>query len=256
MTLAITREPAGALEACELTYVGRQEIDPCRLAAQHEAYRAALAGCGARVVVLPAVEGLPDSVFVEDTAVVLDELAVVARPGVASRRDEAALMEPELARLLPVARVAPPATLEGGDVMRVGRRLYVGLSQRTNRAGAEALRELVGPHGYEVVAVGVRACLHLKTACTAVDDETILLNPEWVDEDAFRGLNTLAVHPDEPWAANTLRLGRTLFVNAATPRTAERLARLGHRLLALDVSEFSKAEGSLTCMSLIVDSRP
>jgi dimethylargininase len=254
MLTAITREPARSLEACELTYLKRQAIDAERLAAQHAAYRAALEDCGARVLLLPAVDELPDSVFVEDTAVVLDELAVVASPGVASRRAEAGIMEPELARLRPVARVRPPATLEGGDVLRVGRRLFAGLSCRTNRAGVESLRELCAPHGYEVVPVEVRGCLHLKTACTAVDGETILLNPAWVDAADFAGYETLAAHPEEPWAANTLRLGQTLLVSAAHPRTAERLSRLVPEVRPLDLSEFVKAEGSLTCMSLIVES--
>jgi dimethylargininase len=255
MLTAITREPARSLEACELTYVSRQAIDPARLAAQHRAYRRALEECGARVLTLPAAEGLPDSVFVEDTAVVLDELAVLTSPGVASRRAEVSLMEPELARLREVARVEPPATLEGGDVLRAGRRLYVGLSPRTNRAGVEALGRLAAPHGYEVVSVAVRGCLHLKTACTFVDGETLLLNPAWADAADFEGCEALAVHPEEPWAANTLRVGPALFVSAAAPRTAERLARRGHDVRPLDVSEFAKAEGSLTCMSLIVDGK-
>jgi dimethylargininase len=253
--VAITREPAQSLGECELTYVGRQPIDTERAAAQHRDYRRALAACGARVVVLPAVEELPDSVFVEDTAVVLDELAVVTSPGVASRRAEVEIIEPEIARLRPVAKILPPATLEGGDVLRVGRRLFVGLSPRTNRAGVEALRELSAPHGYEVTPVALRDCLHLKTACTAADDETILLNPAWVDAETFRGYERVAVHPSEPWAANTARVGPLLLVGAAFPRTAEALARRGLDVRALDVSEFAKAEGGLTCMSLIVDSR-
>lgn len=251
MLTAITREPARSLDGCELTYVGRQPIDAARAAEQHRAYRRALEDCGARVVALPAAEGLPDSVFVEDTAVVLDELAVITSPGVASRRAEVRLIEPEVARLRPLGRILPPATLEGGDVLRVDRRLFVGLSPRTDGAGVEALRRLAAPHGYEVVPVPLRDCLHLKTACTAADDETILLNPAWVDAAAFRGYDTVAVHAAEPWAANTARVGPLLLVGAAFPRTAEALARRGLDVRPVDVSEFAKAEGGLTCMSLI-----
>src|SRR5215207_11281274 len=162
MIVALTREPARSLDACELTYREREPIDAGVAARQHRGYCEALRECGARVVVLPAVEGLPDSVFVEDTAIVLDEVAVLTRPGVGSRRGEVRSIEPEVARLRPVVRVEPPATLEGGDVLRLGRTLYVGLSPRTNAEGAAALGRLVAPHGYEVVTVEPRGCLHLK----------------------------------------------------------------------------------------------
>src|SRR5215211_4780886 len=156
MIVALTREPARALDACELTYREREPIDADDAAAQHRAYCEALRACGASVVTLPPAEELPDSVFVEDTAIVLDEVAVLTRPGVESRRGEVGLIEPEVARLRPVVRIEPPATLEGGDVLRLGRTLYVGLSRRTNAEGVAGLRRLAAPHGYEVVAVELR----------------------------------------------------------------------------------------------------
>src|SRR3954463_14219352 len=156
MILALTREPARALDACELTYRERESIDARVAAEQHRGYCEALRDCGAHVVTLPAIDGLPDSVFVEDTAIVLEEVAVLTRPGVESRRGEVSLIEPEVARLRPGVKVEAPATLEGGDVMRVGRTLYVGLSPRTNAEGADCLRRLVAPHGYEVQAVELR----------------------------------------------------------------------------------------------------
>src|SRR5919205_3317431 len=158
MIVAITREPARALDACELTYREREPIDAEAAARQHVSYCEALRACGARIVTLPRVDELPDSVFVEDTAIVLDEVAVLTRPGVESRRGEVGLIESEVARLRPVVKVEAPATLEGGDVMRVGRRLYVGLSPRTNARGADALRTFAAPHGYEVVPVEPRGC--------------------------------------------------------------------------------------------------
>jgi len=251
MTLALTRAPARDMSACELTYLGRQPVDAVRAAEQHRVYRRALADCGARVVALPALDELPDSVFVEDTAIVLDELAVLTSPGVASRRPELQANAPEIARLRPVVQIQLPATIEGGDVLRVGRKLYVGLSPRTNLAGVAALGALVAPYSYEVCTVALRDCLHLKSGCTAVGDETILANPDWIDAGVFRDYEVCAVHPTEPWAANTLRVGAALCVGAAFPRTAEMLARRGYDVRVVDVSEFAKAEGGLTCMSLL-----
>ena len=251
MIVALTREPARALDACELTYREREPIDAAAAAAQHRGYREALEACGARVVTLPAVEELPDSVFVEDTAVVLDEVAVLTRPGVESRRGEVSLIEPEVARLRKVVRVEPPATLEGGDVLRLGRTLYVGLSPRTNAGGAEALRRLAAPHGYKVVTVEPRGCLHLKTGCSALGEGAVLVNPEWVDASVFRGLEVVAVDASEPWAANVLHVNGSVCVSAVFPRTAEMLAARGYDVRAVEVSEFAKAEGGLTCMSLL-----
>src|SRR5919107_1978698 len=193
MIFALTREPARALDACELTYREREPIDAERAALQHRGYCDALRACGARVLTLPPADELPDSVFVEDTAIVLDEVAVLTRPGVESRRGEVSLIEPDVTRLRPVVRVEPPATLEGGDVLRLGRTLYVGLSPRTNAEGVDSLRRHVAPHGYEVVAVEPRGCLHLKTGCSALDDESVLVNPDWVDAGVFRGREVLAV---------------------------------------------------------------
>jgi dimethylargininase len=251
MIVALTREPARSLDACELTYRVREPIDGAAAAGQHLGYCDALRACGAGVIKLPAAAELPDSVFVEDTAVVLDEVAVLTRPGVGSRRGEVSLIEPEVARLRPVVRVEPPATLEGGDVLRLGRTLYVGLSPRTNARGADSLRRLAAPHGYEVVTVEPRGCLHLKTGCSALDDETVLINPEWVEASAFRGREVVAVDAAEPWAANVLVVGATVCVSAAFPRTAEMLAARGRDVRAVNVSEFAKAEGGMTCLSLI-----
>jgi dimethylargininase len=254
MIVALTREPARSMESCELTYREREVIDAVVAAEQHRAYCDVLRSCGAEVVTLPRIDGLPDSVFVEDTAIVLDELAVLTRPGVESRRAEVEILEPEIARLRrKVVRIEAPATLEGGDVMRAGRTLYVGLSPRTNPQGVAALGELSAPRGYEVVPVSLRGCLHLKTGCSALDDETILVNPEWIDERVFNGRRVVAVDADEPWAANVLRVGDALCVGSAFPRTAGKLAALGHGVRAVDCSEFAKAEGGLTCMSLLFD---
>jgi dimethylargininase len=252
MTLALTRCPARSLAECELTYLAREPIDVERALAQHAAYVAALCAAGASVIVLPESPAYPDSVFVEDAAVVLDEVVVLTRPGAASRAGEPDLLAPHLAPYRPLARIEAPATLEGGDVLRVGRRLFVGLSPRTNAAGAEALRALAAPHGYTVTGVAVRDCLHLKTAVTALDEETLLANPAWVDLGPLAGFDVVPVALEEPWAANVLRLGSTLLANAAYPRTLARLAQRGPAPVPVDIGEFGKAEAGLTCLSLIV----
>lgn len=251
MIVALTRAPARALDACELTYREREPIDAGLAAAQHRGYCEALEACGARVVTLPAVDELPDSVFVEDTAIVLDEVAVLTRPGVESRRGEVSLIEPEVARLRPVVRVETPATLEGGDVLRLGRTLYVGLSPRTNAEGADALRRFAAPHGYEVLTVEPRGCLHLKTGCSGLDEKTVLVNPDWIDAAVFRGREVVTVDASEPWAANVLHVNNSVCVSASCPRTAEKLSTRGYAVRVVEVSEFAKAEGALTCMSLL-----
>jgi dimethylargininase len=254
---AIVRRPAASLaRACELTFIERCEMSIETLERQHAAYRAALAEAGADVVALDPVEALPDSVFVEDTAVVLDTLAILTRPGSASRLPEPdAIADALAARRRTVARIVAPGTLEGGDVLRIGRTLFVGLTTRTNREGIAQLAALVRPHGYEVIAVDTPGSLHLKTACTVLDANTVLLNPAWVDATAFAGFERIAIAEGEPFAANVLPVGDARIVNAAFPRTRERVeafcARAGLRAIAVDISEFGKAEAGLTCMSLV-----
>ncbi len=256
--IAIVRRPARSLaQSCELTYLERAPIAFDRLERQHAAYRDALAAAGARVIVLEAIDALPDSVFVEDAAVVLDERAILTRPGAMSRRPEPAHIASTLAPFRHCDTIVAPGALEGGDVLRIGRTLYVGLSTRTDAAGIEQLAALLRPHDYRVVPVQVYGSLHLKTACTALDADTLLLNPAWVDADTFDGFSKIEVAEDEPFAANVLPVGDARLVNAAFPRTRERVeafcARAGLRAIAVDISEFGKAEAGLTCMSLVFD---
>jgi dimethylargininase len=241
-----------AIVRCELTHLAREPIDLARAAAQHERYEAVLAHVGCTVRRLPDEPQLPDSVFVEDTAVVLDEVAVVTRPGAPSRRPETDSVAPALARYRTLLCIEPPAALDGGDVMRVGRDLYVGLSGRTNGDGVRQLADLLAPHGYRVAGIAVRGCLHLKSAVTAVTDDTLLLNPDWVDASRFPRTKRIGVHPSEPSAANALRVGDTLVYPAHAPRTRARLEAAGFRVESVDVSELAKAEAGVTCCSLIV----
>jgi dimethylargininase len=252
MPIAITRQVSPSISRCELTHIGREPIDPVRAARQHERYEQCLAALGCRVVRLPPEPDLPDAVFVEDTAVVVDERAVVTRPGAPSRRPETASVARLVARYRPTTAIEAPGTLDGGDVLRVDRRLWVGLTARSNPAGIDQLRTLLAPHGYSVDAVAVAGCLHLKSAVTQVGPEALLFNPSWVDPAVFTGLRCIPVDATEPHAANALLVGSGVIYPAAFPRTAERLEQAGIRLTPVDVSELAKAEGAVTCCSLIL----
>lgn len=253
MTLhAITRAPSPNIAACELTHLERAAIDSARAAAEHEAYERALAELGCTVERLPAEPDLPDSVFVEDTAVVLPELAVITRPGAVSRRPETASIAGVLSRYRPVHTIVEPATMDGGDVLRIDRRLYVGLTSRTNDEAVIQLGDALEPFGYSVRGVEVHGCLHLKSAASWLGGDAVLLNPEWLDEGLFDGLERIHVHPDEPHAANVLQVGGTLLCHAACVRTRERLEQHGFTVRPVDISELAKAEAGMTCSSLIL----
>jgi dimethylargininase len=253
--VAIVREPSASLAACELSFLDRAPIDLARACAQHASYRAALRDAGAEVQVLPPLDHLPDATFVEDTAVVVDELAVLGVPGTASRAPESEAIAPALAAFRPLRQLeASEATLEGGDVLRLGRTLYVGLSRRTNARGIAELRAMLEPMGYRIRVVPVEACLHLKTACSVAGETVVVLNPAWVDAEVFQrdGLETVAIDPEEPWVANVLLVGTTLLVPAGNPGTLRRLRGAGLDPVEVAITELQKAEAGLTCLSLVL----
>jgi dimethylargininase len=250
---AITRGVSPAINNCELGFLPRQEIDVGKASAQHQAYEECLRDLGVTVVSLPPDPDLPDSVFVEDPAVVVDEVAIMTRMGAASRRGEATILAAVLARYRSLRWIKEPATLEGGDVLRIGRTVYVGLSARTNQAGLDQLSEYLRPFGYSVRPAPVRDCLHLKSACTRLDDRTLLANRAWFDPTAFQGLRIVDVPSEEPRAANVLAIGSTVLVPTAFPRTAAMLERLGWKVRLLEISELMKAEAGLTCSSILIE---
>ncbi len=250
--VAITRAVSPGLAACELTYQERVPIDVELARAQHLAYEQALSAAGYCVQQLASDAAMPDAVFVEDMAVVFDEIAILTNPGAESRRTRDAGDCRGARRVSPAAGDQPPATVDGGDVLVAGRHVFVGRSTRTNDAAALQMRRLLGPFGYRVVQTEVRGCLHLKSAVTALDEQRLLVNPSWVDAAAFEGFSLVEIAPDEPSAANVLRLADRIIVAAAFPRTAERIAALGLRVERVDASELAKAEGAVTCCSLIV----
>lgn len=253
MRIAMTRSVSDAITRCELTHVARAPIDVNAARTQHAAYEAALAGLGCRVTRLPDLPDQPDAVFVEDTAVVLDEIAVITHPGAPSRRPETASVAEALARYRSLCWIQPPATLDGGDVLVLGRDVFVGLSGRTSVEGVTQLRRVLEPFGYEVSGLEVNGCLHLKSAASRVADRAVLVNADWIDVRRFTGVDVIEVDPAEPFAANALRIGATVLHSDMHPRTRERLERNAITTQVIDVSELAKAEAGVTCCSIVFE---
>ena len=251
MDIALTRDVSPEISRCELTYVQREPIDYDRAVAQHDDYCHRLENLGLDVVRLPADPACPDCCFVEDAAIVLDEIAIITVMGSPARQAESPAIDRALRPHRRIARMSPPATLDGGDVLRMHRTLFVGASSRTNAAGIEALRDVVRPLDYDVVPVAVTGCLHLKSAVTALDDDTVLANTEWFDAQPLSKFKAIGVAPEEPGAANALRVRGEVWAYAGFPRTAERIEQAGFHVTPVDISEFVKAEAALTCKSIL-----
>jgi dimethylargininase len=256
MRIALTRDVSPSLADCQLSYVDRGPIDVERARRQHAAYEAVLASLGCRVERVSPAPGLPDGVFVEDTAIVLDEAAIVARPGAASRRPEVADVAQALVGYRTLVFIEEPGTLDGGDVLVMGRRLFVGRSSRTNDDAIDQLDRLLTRLGYEVRPVDVERCLHLKSAVTAIAGDRVLVNPRWVDPRAFEPASALEIEPGEAHAANVLLVNEQVVVPSAHEGTRRRLEADGRRVVTVDVSELAKAEGGVTCCSLIFEQTP
>jgi dimethylargininase len=256
MRIAITRDVSPAMDRCELSHMARSPIDHDRAVAQHAAYEECLMELGCRVHRIPADASMPDAVFIEDTAVVVEELAVITRPGAESRRGETAAVASVLKDFRSLAEIEAPGTLDGGDVLRLGRTLYVGASDRSNRDGIAQLGRLLARWDYRVVPVATRDCLHLKTAVTEAAPGQLVLNPSWVDRAVFGEVACIEVDPSEPFAANVVRLDRAVVCAAEFPRTNERLVAAGIEIHPVEASEFAKAEGGVTCCSIILESEP
>ena len=253
MLTAITRAASPSLSRCELSFIPRQPIDLGKAQSQHRAYEKLLADLGARVISLPAERELPDSMFVEDPALVLDELAVIFPMGTESRRREAPSLAAALQPFRKLQHVRLPGVLEGGDILRLGRKLFAGLTARSNADGIEQLAAIVAPYGYRVFGVPVPGCLHLKSAVTPLDEHTLLANRAWFDSSFFPGYDWLDVDSTEPYAGNALTLSGTVIFPASFPRTRARIEARGFTVATLDISELQKAESGLTCSSLLFD---
>jgi dimethylargininase len=243
---------SSSLAHCELTYLSRTPIDLDRARQQHAVYEALLVSFGWQIVRLPTLDDQPDAVFVEDAGLALDELAVIAPMGAPSRVAESRTVEETLARYLPIRHLTPPATLDGGDVLRVGRRLFVGLSQRTNSLAVDQLAGLLDPYEYEVASVSVAGALHLKSACSYIGGNTLLANPEWLDVAPFAGMEILPIELSEAWGASVLYDDRRIVMPSGFPRTARLLESRGLAVHIIDLSELRKAEGGPTCLSILL----
>jgi dimethylargininase len=249
--VAITRTPSRSLARCELSFVSRTTIDVDLAIAQHQDYERTLESLGCRVIALPALEEQPDAVFVEDVALVLDEVAVMTRPGAESRRAEGASIATVLADYRRLLHIEAPGTLDGGDMLRIGRAIFVGQSARSNAAGIAQLRGLLVPFGYTVHGVATRECLHLKSAVTQVAPDTLLIQPAWIDAAVFASYRLIEIDPGEEHAANALRVNDAVIQPDCFPRTQQRLRDAGIDVTGVDVSELQKAEGAVTCCSLV-----
>jgi len=256
MLIGLVHKLFPAIADCELTFIERDPVNYRLAAAQQQEYCRALGECGVQVKMLDANAAFPDACFVEDAAIVLDELAIIARPGAESRRGETAAIAATLADYRKLVFLDYPATLDGGDVLRIGRKLFIGRSSRTNQAAIETVSRLLAPIGYEVISVPVAGSLHLKTACTAIDDKTLLVNPQWLSLEAFGGYRIVEVSPDEAWAANIIRIGGTLIAQTGFPKTLEMLRHYSEKIRLVDISEFRKAEAGLTCLSIQFEESP
>ena len=241
-----------SIAECELTHLQREPIDWALATEQHEQYEAALRSVGCQVVRLPGQPTQPDSVFIEDTAVVVDECAVIARPGAQSRRGETPVVADALESYRRLACIEAPGTLDGGDVLRVGRSIYVGISSRTNVEGARQLAATLEPLGYIVKTVVVDDCLHLKTAASALGDDHLLINPRMVDGTTFSDIPWIAIDAHEPMAANVIWIDGSVLCASSATRTRKVLEAHGYRVVPVDASELAKAEAGLTCCSLLL----
>jgi dimethylargininase len=252
MLTAITRDVNADMGNCELTFMPRVGINTRLAMEQHQHYQSILSSLGCRIVAVPTEPGLADSVFIEDTAIVLDEIAVLCLPGAESRRAEVAGVADVLRKYRALESIQFPGTLDGGDLLRIGKVIYAGVSTRSNQEGIEQLRRITAKFGYSVETVETTRCLHLKSAVSEIAPDTVLVNPDWIDTSAFGNCDLVAIDREEPHAANALHVATGVIYPSSFPRTLEKLAQRGFNVMPIDVSELQKAEGGVTCCSLIV----
>jgi len=253
MRLAITRDISPRFNECEITHIDRTPIDVSVAQEQHHGYVQAIKDLGYAVLELPAEADLPDSVFVEDTAIILPEVALITKPGADSRKPETESIAQALRPYRELVSIESPGSLDGGDVLVLGKNIYVGLSTRSNIDAVNQMNQLLGKYGYQTQGVEMHDCLHLKTAVTRVDDKTLLINRKWVDVEHFEGFDLIDVDESEPFAANCLPMGDSIIFPVAFPKTAEKLTSKGYKIKPVVVDELAKAEGAVTCCSLVIE---
>lgn len=253
MVVAVTREVSSRFNECEITHIDRTPIDVDIARQQHHEYVQALTQIGCQVIELPEQRDLPDSVFVEDAAFILPEVAVITRPGADSRKPETESIVQALSPYRPLVHVTAPATVDGGDVLVLGRNIYIGMSTRSTMEAVTQLQGLLDSYGYKVTGLELTDCLHLKTAVTRVDDKTLLINKNWVDPAHFSGYELIDVDPTEPFAANCLPVKDVVIYPTTFPKTQAKLVQKGFKIINVNLDELAKAEGAVTCCSLIIE---
>jgi len=253
MVVAITREISSRFNECEITHIDRTPIDLDIARTQHKEYVQALAKIGCRVIELHEERDLPDSVFVEDTAFILPEVAVITRPGADSRKPETASIIQALSSHRPLVHVSAPATVDGGDVLVLGKNIYIGMSTRSTQEAVTQLQGLLDNYGYRVNGVKLTDCLHLKTAVTRVDDKTLIINKNWVDAAHFAEYELIEVDSSESFAANCLPVKDVIIYPTTFPNTQKKLEQKGFKIVNVKLDELAKAEGAVTCCSLIIE---
>jgi len=253
MKLAITRDVSPRFNECEITHIDRTPIDVSVAQSQHHGYVQALKELGCAVLELPAEADLPDSVFVEDTAVILPDVALITKPGADSRKPETESIVQALRPYRELVFIESPGSVDGGDVLVLDKNIYVGLSTRSNQFAIAQMNEKLSKYGYHTEGVEMHDCLHLKTAVTRVDNNTLLINRKWVDVEIFEGFDLIDVDASEPFAANCLPIGDAIIYPVAFPITGAKLTARGYKIKPVVVDELAKAEGAVTCCSLIVE---
>jgi len=229
----------------------QEKIDVTLAKQQHADYCNALEKIGLQLIRLEADDSLPDCCFVEDTAIAVDDIAIITNPGAISRRAEVAAVEKEISKYKTIHRIDAPATIDGGDVLQIGKKIFIGLSERTTQEAIDQVQEIVRSKGFEVIGVPIHHTLHLKSVATALTDSQIILNAAHFDEALFSGLRKIIVPEQEHYAANCLAVNETIFIPSGFPVTKSLIEGAGFSTVELENSEFKKGDGALTCLSIL-----
>jgi dimethylargininase len=249
-TQAIARKPAENFARGLTTTVSVKPPQYELLLEQHETYIETLKSCGLEVTILDPLPDYPDAYFVEDTAVVTPDVAVITNPGAATRQGEEESMVPVLAGFHKIERILAPGTVDGGDVLQVGSHFFIGLSERTNKEGAGQLGRILASFGNTWVTIPVKAGLHFKSSVNYVGKNTLLVATDFAECEQFKGYDKIVVEEAEAYAANTLLVNGHLLSPAGFPATRQKLGVLGFEIIELETSEVRKMDGGLTCMSI------
>ena len=249
-THAIARKPGPNFAQGITTALNEESPKYEILVSQHEEYITTLKSIGLKVILLDALPDHPDAYFVEDTAVVATEVAVITNPGADARKGEEKTIAPILSRYRKTERIRPPGTADGGDVLQVDRHFFIGLSERTNPEGADQLSHILGKYGYTCTIMTAGEGLHLKSSVNYVGKNMLLITEDFAENVQFEGYDTLIVNNEESYAANTLFVNDHLLVPRGYPDTRKKLEVLGFKIIELDTSEVRKMDGGVTCMSI------